>query len=102
MRGIHRAGCVEVAVGLLRGGNERQDAVDVGLQTLVGERLQEVGGALDGFVDVGVVEWESADADGVGRMDCAHEIVVAARRLAFTEGQRDGHVAARAQARCPE
>ena len=102
MRGIHRAGCVEVAVGFLGGRHDGEHAVDIGFETRVGKGLEEVGGALDGFVDVGVVEWESADADGVGRMGCAHEIVVAARRLAFTEGQGDGHVAARAQARRPE
>ena len=100
--GIHLAGGIEIAVRLLGCRDQHQHAVDIGLQRRVGIGLQEVAGALDRLVDVGVVERESAHVvRGIGPRG-AHEIVVAPGLLAFAESERDGHFAAGLQARAPE
>ncbi len=100
--GVHLAGGIEIAIGLLGRRNQHQHAVDIGLQRSVGIGLQEVAGALNRLVDVGVIEREPAHAvRGIG-LRGAHEVVVAPRLLAFAESERDGHFAAGLQARAPE
>ena len=54
--GIDGAGGVEVAVRLLRRGDLRDQAVDVGFELGIGLHAERVGGALDDLVEVGVVE----------------------------------------------
>ena len=54
--GVHGACRIEISVRLLCGSNDIEHRVDVGLQFLVGIGLQEVAGALNGFVWVGVVK----------------------------------------------
>ena len=102
MVGVHRAGGVEVSVGLLRRGHDHQHAVDVALELLVGICLEEVARTLDSLVDVGVVERISRDlvvGTGVRR----HlEVAVAARLLALREGKGYGHLAAGLETLPPE
>ena len=100
--GVHLAGGIEIAIGLLGRRHQHQHAVDIGLQRSVRIGLQEVAGAFDRLVDVGVVEREAAHAvRGIG-LRGAHEVVVAPRLLAFAESERDGHFAAGLQALAPE
>lgn len=102
MVGVHRAGGVEVSVGLLRRGHDHEHAVDVALELLVGICLEEVARTLDSLVDVGVVERISRDlvvGTGVRR----HlEVAVTARLLALREGKGYGHLAAGLETLPPE
>ena len=53
---VLRASRVEVSIGLLRQCDDVEHRVDVALELVVGERLEDVAGTLDGLVRVGVVE----------------------------------------------
>ena len=98
MEGIHCPCGIEVSVTFLCGGDDRENAVDVGLQFGVGVGLENVARALYRLVDVGVVEGEPSDfvseIDGgmhlLGRFD---EVFVASGFLAFGEGQGNGDFA---------
>ena len=57
--GVDGARGVEVAVRLLGGSHDIEHGVDVGLEFAVRIGLQDVGGTLDGLIDIGVVEREA-------------------------------------------
>ena len=106
--GVLRARGVEVAVGLLRRGDDVDDGVDVVAQPAVGVGLQQIGGTLDGLVGVGIVEGEGALGYGEGLRGVLQvpggvlEVGVAPRLLTLAEGQGHGDTAAGLQALAPE
>ena len=88
---INGAGGVEIAIGFLRLGDLVDQAIDIGLEFWIRSDAQSVGGALDYFVRVGVVEgkaWrvfvgERFAANGFGGPD---EILDTASALTLIEG----------------
>ena len=104
---ILRTGRVEIAVGFLCGSHEVDDAVDVVFHLLVGIGLQQVGGSLDGFVHVGVVEavafhLEAEVRVGVHLLGGVDEVRIAALALTLAEGERDGDLARGLKSLSPE
>src|ERR1041385_7554083 len=57
MLGIDRARGVQIAVGFLRGGDLRDQIVDVRLQLRIRQDAQSVRRTFDDLVQIGVVEW---------------------------------------------
>ena len=107
MLGIHRSGGVQVTIGLLRRGHYRENAVDIGFQLLVRIGLEHIGSALDGLVNVGVVEgiafhFEAQVHRGMHLLRRFHEILVAAFAFALGEGERNGDFTGSFQALAPE
>ena len=126
MGGIHRARGVEIAVGLLGRFDDAEHGVHIvagrygalpalaalgvghgDLQLQVGEGLQQIGAALDGLIDVGVVEGVAPHLHLVrvfaGELFGGYfEVAVASRLLAFGEGQRHGDVARRCESLPPK
>ena len=126
MGGIHRARGVEIAVGLLGRFDDAEHGVHIvtgrhgalpalaalrvghgDLQLQVGEGLQQIGAALDGLIDVGVVEGVAPHLHLVrvlaGELFGGYfEVAVASRLLAFGEGQRHGDVARRRESLPPK
>ena len=106
---VLRAGCVEVAVGLLCLGDDVEHRVDVVLELGVGIRLQDVARALDGLVGIGVVEAVGHELGHVVLVrrvlhvvSRPFEVLVAALGLALAEGQGDGDLARGLQPLSPE
>ena len=107
MLGVARPRGVQVAVRLLGRCDDDQDAVDVGLQLRIRIGLQEVRSALDGLIDVRVVEGEPADAEaevlvGVHLLRRFFEVAVASGLLALREGEGNGDFAGSLQPLAPE
>ena len=96
---ILRAGGIEVAVRLLRRGNDVDDRVAVGFEPLVRIGLQDVGGTLQGLVRVGIVERvahaiDLKDLRGVFQvLGGMLEVLVTPLALAFRESQGNGGLA---------
>ena len=86
---VDRPRRVDVAVGLLRGGDLRDQAVDVGVELRIRVDVERVGRALDDLVDVGVVERIAGGAFferlAAERLRGALEVVDALRALALLE-----------------
>ena len=105
---VLRAGGIEVAVGLLRLGNDVDDRVAVGLQTLVRIGLQDIGGTFECLVGVGIVERVAHAVDlehlrGVLQVGSGVlEVLVAAFALALREGEGYGSVTTGLEALTPE
>ena len=104
---VHRAGRVQVAVRLLGGRDDHENAVDIGLQLLVGIGLEHVGGTFDGFVDIRVVEGKAFHLvpEVHRRMHLLlrpHEVLIPSFALALGEGQGDRDLTGRLQALPPE
>ena len=111
MGGVHGAGGVEIAVGLLCGCHYIQHAVNICFQLLVRIGLQQVAGTLDGLIDIGVIKRELGGAIiaavvaacGLGHLGGGVlEVGVSVSLLTLAECQRDGHLAALADAVTPE
>ena len=107
MLGVARPRGVQVAVRLLGRCDDDQDAVDVGLQLRIRIGLQEVRSALDGLIDVRVVEGKAADAEaevlvGVHLLRRFFEVAVASGLLALREGEGNGDFAGSLQPLAPE
>ena len=126
MGGIHRARGVEIAVGLLCSFDDAEHGVHIvtgphgalpalaalrvghgNLQLQVGEGLQQIGAALDGLIDVGVVEGVAPHLHLVrvlaGELFGGYfEVAVASGLFAFGEGQRHGDVARRRESLPPK
>ena len=105
-RAADRPRRVEVAVGLLGGGDLGDETVDMLIELGVGVRRQGIGGRFDDLVDVGVVEGEAgaelpAWGPGLGGFGQL-EVLDPARVLVLLEDMGDGHGAVRVQARRPE
>ena len=102
------AGGVEIAVRLLGGGNDVDNAVYIMGQLLVGIGLQDVTCTLDGLVGVGIVERvaHAIHLEHLRRVfqvgGSVLKVLVTSLTLAFREGQRDGHIAAGLQPLPPE
>ena len=81
---MHRAPGVEIAVGLLRGGDAGDDGLELGLQLRIGADAEAEGRAFEDLVDVGVVEGVFGDglvpgvlfAGGAAFEDVGREIEV--------------------------
>jgi len=101
LRLLERVVAVEVAVGLLGGGDPGDDLVDLPVEVRVAVGLEQVGSALQHLVDVGVVEVNALkaafhEAAGLG------EIAEAPGLPAPLEVVRDRPRAVRLDARGPE
>ena len=59
MLGVDGTGSIKIAVRLLGSTYHIEHTVDVGFQLFVGIGLKHVAGALDGLIDIGIVEGES-------------------------------------------
>ena len=111
MGGVHGAGGIEIAVGLLCCGHYIQHAVYVGFQFLVRIGLQQVAGTLNGLIDIGVIKRELGgavvaavvSAGSLGHLGGGMlKVGVAVSLLTLAECQRDGYLAALAYAVTPE
>ena len=111
MGGVHGAGGVEIAVGLLRCGHYIQYAVYVGLQLLVRIGLQQVAGTFYCLIDIGVIKRELGGAvvaavvaaGGLGHLGGGMlKVCVAVRLLTLAECQRNGNLTALADTVTPE
>ena len=103
---IDRPRRVDVAVGLLRGGDLRDHPVNVGVELRIGLDVEDVGCAFDHLVEVGVVERIRRRLLVVllaaQRHRGALEVVDASRLLALLERGRDRDLAVGLDARRPE
>ena len=99
---IHRAGSIEVAVRFLRGGYEGQHAIDIQFQLFVGIGLEDIARSFNSLIDIGIVESQPANGDGVAGMRGLDKVVVPPRLLAFAKGQGNGYFPARLQTLPPE
>src|ERR1017187_1808736 len=107
MQGIDGAGGVEVAVRLLRRGDLLDQSIDVGVELGIWMNAEGVGGALDHFVDVSVVEgirriFVVVERLARKRLGGADEIIDASGLLIFLKGERDGDGAVGLDAGRPE
>ncbi len=102
MFGVHRAACVEVAVGLLGCGHDHEHAVDIVFKLLVGIGLQQVACALDCLVDIGVVKCKAANLYCVAGVGCVDEVLIATRFLTLAECEGNSHLTACFKALAPE
>ena len=104
---VDRSRGVDVAVRLLRGGDLRNQAVDIGVQLRIGIDVQRVRRAFNDFVQVGVVErvarrarvFELLTAERLGR---ALEVIDALGALALLKRRRDRDLPVRLDPRRPE
>ena len=105
---ILRAGCVEVAVGLLCRADDIDDGIDIVAQPLVWIGLKEIAGTLDGLVGVGVVERIAyaihlEHLRRILQVRCGIlKVLVAAFALALGERQGNSDITAGLQALAPE
>jgi hypothetical protein len=107
MQGIDGAGGVEVAVLFLRGGDARDQAIDVGIELGVGMHAEGIAGGLDHLVEVAVVEGIAGGlliGEGLAAQHHggAVEVADAAGLLVLFEGEGDGDGAVDLDARRPE
>jgi hypothetical protein len=91
---VDRSRRVQVTIGLLRGGDLRDEVVDVRLEFRVGVHGERVGGALDHLVGIGVVEGVARRLRVRERLAAqrgrgADEVVDAAREFALLEREGD-------------
>ena len=99
---VHGTGGIQVSIRFLRSGNNRQHAVYIPLQLLIGISLQRVAGPLNGLVYVGIIEGEPFYFILFTGMSCFHKVFIASRLLTFAECQRDGYFTACPEALSPE
>ena len=98
---IDRARGEEIAVGLLRSGDQRDQVVDLLVERRIRLRLQRQRRGLDDLVDVGVVE----AAPGIRARHLPRrlaEVVDAPGRLVLPHDVRDGHAPVDLELRRPE
>ena len=105
--GIHGACGIQVAVRLLGGRHDGEDAVDVGFELLVRVELEDVAGAFDGLVHIGVVKGVALDFEtevvvGMHLLGGPFEIQVTSFAFTLGEGERDGHFAGSLETLAPE
>ena len=104
---IDRARRVDVAVRLLRGGDLRDQAVDVGVELRIGTDAERVRRAFDHLVEVGFVERITGRPlvdvrSPRSTLAARSNIFDAARQLALLECGRNAHGAVGLDARRPE
>ena len=104
---IDRARRVDVAVGLLRGGDLRDQSVDVGIELRIGRDAERIRRAFDHLVEIGFVERIAGRTRVDVRVAAQHrggalEQVDAAGQLALLERRRNARGAVDLDARRPE
>ena len=99
---VDRVGGVEVAVRLLRGGDDRDDGLGARLEVGIGMREAGEERALQDAVEVGVLEGVPVVGDAELARGRVAEVVEPPRLLVAVERGGNGDEAVRLQARAPE